>query len=144
MAFWQAHRPPARRAGPLLLWSVAAYGLATIAFGLSRSLPLSLLLLAITGAFDNICVVIRHTLVQTLTPDHMRGRVSAVNQVFIGASNDLGGLESGLTAAWWGPVASVVVGGCGAVVVVAIVALLSRPLRQLARLADQKPMTDTE
>ena len=111
MALILAHRPPMQRAGRALLLAVAGFGIATIIFGLSKDFWLSFAMLVLTGAFDNISVVVRHTLVQMLTPDAMRGRVSAVNQVFIGSSNELGGLESGLTAAWWGPVASVVVGG---------------------------------
>ena len=84
-------------------------------------------MLIATGACDNISVVVRQTLFQLLTPDSMRGRVSAVNQVFIGSSNELGGMESGLTAAWWGPVASVVVGGIGTIITVALTAILSPP-----------------
>src|ERR1044072_6102276 len=99
----QAHRPPLRRPGRALLWAVAAFGLATIVFGFSRSFTLSMIALIFTGAFDNISVVIRHTLIQILTPDSKRGRVSAVNSVFIGASNELGGFESGITARWWAP-----------------------------------------
>jgi hypothetical protein len=91
-------------------------------------------MLVLIGAFDNISVVVRHTLVQLLTPDAMRGRVSAVNQIFIGSSNELGGLESGVTAAWWGPVASVVVGAIGTLVTVATVGLLSPGLRKFGRL----------
>jgi MFS family permease len=123
-----------RRAGRTLLIAVAGFGVATLVFGLSQSFWLSFAMLILTGAFDNISVVVRHTLFQLLTPDSMRGRVSAVNQVFIGSSNELGGMESGLTAAWWGPVRSVVVGGIGTLVTVTLTALLSRPLRQLGRL----------
>lgn len=118
MALAIANRPPLKRAGPALLWSVAGFGLATIVFGVSRSFWLSLAMLFLTGALDNISVVVRHTLVQTLTPDAMRGRVSAVNQVFISLSNELGGLESGLVAAACGPVLSVVAGGVGTILVV--------------------------
>src|SRR5204863_4309076 len=113
MALVIAHRPPMKRAGRAMLLAVAGFGASTVVFGLSRSFWLSFAMLILTGAFDNISVVVRHTLVQLLTPDDMRGRVSAVNQVFIGSSNELGGFESGVTAAWWGPVASVVVGGIG-------------------------------
>ena len=101
-----------------MLWAVAGFGGATIVFGLSQWFWLSLLMMFLVGALDNISVVVRHTLVQMLTPDEMRGRVSAVNSVFIVASNDLGGLESGLTAWLFGPVASVVAGGAGAILVV--------------------------
>jgi len=118
MAVYLAHRPPLRRAGHALLWAVAGFGVATIGFGLSRWFWLSLGMMFLIGALDNISVVVRHTLVQMLTPDEMRGRVSAVNGVFITASNELGGMESGFTAALFGPVASVVGGGVGTILVV--------------------------
>ena len=105
-----------------MLWAVAGFGAATIVFGLSRNFWLSLAAMFLVGALDNISVVVRHTLVQMLTPDAMRGRVSAVNNVFIVASNDLGGLESGLTAWLFGPVLSVVGGGIGTILVVLIAA----------------------
>jgi MFS family permease len=134
MAVVQAHRPPIARAGQTLLWSVAAFGVVTIVFGLSQSYWLSLAMLVLLGACDNISVVIRHTLVQSLTPDSMRGRVSAVNQVFIGASNDLGGWESGLTARLFGPVLSVVGGGIGTLLVVLGVAAKWPEVRRLGSL----------
>ena len=134
MALILAHRPPMKRAGRALLLAVAGFGAATIIFGISRNFWLSFAMLVLTGAFDNISVVVRHTLVQLLTPDPMRGRVSAVNQVFIGSSNELGGMESGVTAEWWGPVASVVFGGIGTLVTVLTVALLSPGLRRFGRL----------
>jgi MFS family permease len=112
--------PPARRSGRLLLGAVAVYGLATLVFGLSTSFGLSMVALAVTGAADMVSVVIRQTLVQLETPDAMRGRVSAVNALFIGASNQLGEFESGATAAWLGPVGSVVLGGAGVFVVAAL------------------------
>ncbi len=118
MAFALAHRPPLQRAGNAMLLAVAGFGAATIIFGLSRNYALSFLALAVTGACDNISVVVRHTLVQLLTPDAMRGRVSAVNNIFIGSSNELGAFESGVTAALFGPVLSVVGGGIGTIVVV--------------------------
>ncbi len=118
MALTLAHRPPLRRAGVTLLWAVTGFGAATIVFGLSPWFWLSVLMMCLVGAFDNISVVVRHTLVQMLTPDEMRGRVSAVNSVFIVASNDLGGAESGITAWLFGPVLSVVGGGLGAILVV--------------------------
>jgi MFS family permease len=118
MAMLLVHLPPMRRAGVTLLWAIAGYGLAWVIFGFSTNFWLSLLLIFVIGALDNISVVVRHTLVQMLTPDEMRGRVSAVNGVFIVASNDLGGLESGLTARFFGPVASVVAGGVGTILVV--------------------------
>ena len=105
------------------------FGAATIVFGLSTSLWLSLVALFLTGALDNISVVIRHTLIQLFTPDHVRGRVSAVSTVFISASNELGGLESGLVAHWFGPVVSVVSGGIGTVLVVILTAIASPRLR---------------
>jgi MFS family permease len=108
-----ARWPVRRRTGHLLLASVAVYGLATLLFGLSTHLLLSIVALAITGAADMVSVVIRQTLVQLETPDAMRGRVSAVNSLFIGASNQLGEFESGATAALLGPVGSVVLGGLG-------------------------------
>ncbi len=118
MAFALAHRPPLQRAGHAMLLAVAGFGAATIVFGLSRNYALSFVALAITGACDNISVVVRHTLVQLLTPDAMRGRVSAVNNIFIGSSNELGAFESGVTAALFGPVISVVGGGIGTILVV--------------------------
>ncbi len=111
--------PLQRRVGHRLLAAVAVFGLATVVFGLSTHFVWSLIALAITGAADNISVVTRLTLVQLETPDEMRGRVSAVNSIFIGASNQLGEFESGATAALWGPVGSVVVGGVGTVLVAA-------------------------
>ena len=113
-----AYLPPIRQAGKTLLWCVAGFGAATIVFGLSRSLWLSLAMLFFTGVFDSVSVVIRHTIIQLLTPDEMRGRISAVNNIFIGTSNELGALESGLTAAYFGPMLSVVGGGIGTILVV--------------------------
>jgi MFS family permease len=139
MALFLAHRPPLRRAGRALLIAVAGFGVATIVFGLSRNFWLSLAMLVCVGALDNVSVVVRHSLVQLLTPDEMRGRVSAVNQIFIGSSNELGGLESGLTAAWFGPVLSVVGGGIGTLLVVAAVALGWPQVRSLGSLKDIKP-----
>jgi MFS family permease len=130
MALLTAHLPPLKKAGRALLWAVAGFGLATIVFGFSRNFWLSLAMLFLTGAFDNISVVIRHTLATILTPDEMRGRVSAVNGMFISMSNELGRFESGSVAALFGPVFSVVSGGVGALVVVAAVALSSPQLRR--------------
>ncbi len=135
-----AHLPPMERAGRAMLLAVAGFGVATIVFGMSRSFWLSFAMLALTGAFDNISVVVRHTLIQTLPPDLMRGRVAAVNIIFIGASNELGALESGLTAAWWGPQAAVVVGGIGTLLVVSLVAWLLPQVRRLGSLRDVRPM----
>ena len=122
MALTLAHRPPMQRAGRALIVAVVGFGLATIVFGLSRSFWLSLFALFLTGAFDNVSVVVRSTLFQLLTPDEMRGRVGAVNSFFIGGSNELGGFESGAVAQLVGPTASVVLGGIGTIVVVAAVA----------------------
>ena len=118
MAFALAHRPPLKQAGDSMLLAVAGFGIATILFGLSHNYALSFAALVLTGACDNISVVVRHTLVQLLTPDAMRGRVSAVNNIFIGSSNELGAFESGITAALFGPVLSVVGGGVGTILVV--------------------------
>ncbi len=138
MALSLTHLPPMRRAGVTLLWAVAGFGVATVVFGLSRNFWLSLAALAVTGALDNISVVVRHTLVQLLTPDPMRGRVAAVNNVFIGSSNELGALESGLTAAYFGPVLSVVGGGICTVLVVFAVAALWPQVRRIGPLALQE------
>lgn len=140
MALFQAHRPPHTRAGRTLLTAVAMFGVATIVFGLSQNYWLSLAMLVLIGASDNISVIIRQTVIQSLTPDAMRGRVSAVNQVFIGASNELGGLESGVTAKLLGPVLSVVAGGIGTLVVVLGVACRWPAIRQLGSLQDLEPV----
>jgi MFS family permease len=118
MAVLLAHLPPIRHAGRTMLWAVAAFGAVTIFFGLSKWFWFSFAMMFLAGAFDAVSVVVRHTLVQMLTPDAMRGRVSAVNSVFIVASNDLGGLESGLTAWLLGPIVSVVGGGIVTILVV--------------------------
>ena len=123
-----------RRAGRVLLVAVAVYGAATLAFGLSTSFLLSLLALVVTGVADMVSVVIRQSLVQLDTPDEMRGRVSAVNSVFIGASNQLGEFESGVTAAWLGPVGSVVLGGLGTLLVAGAWVRLFPALAQRDRL----------
>lgn len=133
-----AHRPPIARAGRALLCGVAGFGLATIAFGWSTSYPLSLLLLAACGACDNVSVVVRQTLIQLRTPDEMRGRVAAVNTLFISCSNELGEFESGLVAHGFGPVASVVSGGIGTLLVVLAVAGASPELRRLGPLYERK------
>ncbi len=115
-----AHRPLGRRQGAVMLWCVFGFGVFTIVFGVSHNLILSLFALALTGATDMVSVVVRSTMVQLGTPDHMRGRVSAVNTVFIGASNEVGQFESGITAQWFGTVPAVVIGGIGTIVVVAL------------------------
>src|SRR5437879_583499 len=113
-----AHLPPMKQAGKALLWCVTGFGIATIVFGLSKTFWLSLGLLFLVGAFDSVSVIIRGSIVQLVTPDEMRGRVSSVNNIFIGTSNEFGALESGLTAALFGPVISVVAGGIGTVLAV--------------------------
>jgi MFS family permease len=130
LAIVVAHWPLRRHAGAIMLWCVVGFGAFTIVFGLSRNLALSLAALILTGACDMVSVVIRHTLVQLGTPDEMRGRVSAVNVVFIGASNELGQFESGLTAQWFGTVPSVILGGIGAIAIVALWAWLFPALRR--------------
>jgi len=133
MSVLLAHRPPLRRAGRTLLLCVAAFGLCWIGFAFSRSFVLSLVLLAASGAFDNVSVVLRATLVQTFTPQPLMGRVAAVNSFFIGSSNELGAFESGLAARLLGTVASVVFGGVMTLVVVAGTAWRAPQLRKLDR-----------
>jgi hypothetical protein len=120
VALWLSRRPLDRRIGPLLFGAVAVFGAATVVFGLSTSLPLSFAALVMLGAGDMVSVVIRMSIVQLETPDDMRGRVGAVNSVFIGASNQIGEFESGVVAAWLGPVAAVVLGGLGTLAVVGL------------------------
>ena len=129
MALTLAHSRKIVRAGHVLLWAVAGFGAATVVFGLSRSFWLSLGMLLLIGAFDNISVVLRQSLVQRETPDQVKGRVMAVNSMFISSSNQFGAVESGWTAAWFGAVTSVVAGGAAAIVVVILCAALSAPLR---------------
>jgi MFS family permease len=131
MAAYLSFRPLRRHVGRSMLIAVALFGLFTIGFGLSRNFALSLFCLVMLGATDMISVVVRQTLIQIHTPETMRGRVSAVNMVFIGASNELGEFESGLTASWWGAVPAVVVGGIGTCFVVATWALLFPTLRRV-------------
>ena len=130
MSAWLMRHPIRRRSGHIMFAAVAVFGLATILFGLSSSFPLSLLALVLLGSADVISVVIRGTLVQLETPDDMRGRVNSVNSLFIGASNQLGEFESGVTAAWLGTVPAVVLGGAGTLLVVV---LWMRWFPQLAR-----------
>src|SRR5438876_7008427 len=113
-----AHLPPMKQAGQTLMWCVTGFGIATILFGLSKIFWLSLGVLFLVGAFDSVSVIIRGSIVQLVTPDEMRGRVSSVNNIFIGTSNEFGALESGLTAALFGPVISVVAGGIGTILAV--------------------------
>jgi len=134
MAVLLAHRRPMQRPGQALLLAVTGFGLATIVFGLSRNFLLSFAMLALAGALDNISVVVRHTLMQTLTPDEMRGRVAAVNTVFISSSNELGEFESGTVAYYTSPLISVVSGGVGTIVVVMLVMVLWPGLLRLGPL----------
>jgi MFS family permease len=131
MSLYLAHRRPFRRAGRALLNAVAVFALCIIGFGLSRSFVLSLILLAISGMADNVSVVVRSTLLQVLTPEQLLGRVSSVNAIFIGSSNELGAFESGVAARLLGTVTSVVLGGVASLSVVGIVALRIPPLRRL-------------
>ena len=139
MALLQAHMRPARQAGRRLLIAVTGFGLVTIGFGLSETFALSLTMLFFLGACDNISVVIRGVLVQMLTPDHMRGRVSAIDGLFIGTSNELGAFESGMVAGLFGPVISVVSGGVGTIVVVLAVAWIWPQLRRYGALDSPGP-----
>jgi MFS family permease len=139
MAMWIAHRPPLTHPGRALLWSVVGFGVAIIVFGVSRWFWLSLVALFFTGAFDNISVVVRQSLVQLLTPDALRGRVTAVNQIFIGSSNEIGALRAGLMSALIGPVSAVVWGGIGTVAVALAVARAVPPLRRLPALHTLRP-----
>jgi len=135
MALLIAYQPIRRRAGATMLWCVAGFGVFTIVFGLSRSLLLSLISLVLVGAADMVSVVVRGVLIQLDTPDEMRGRVNAVDMIFIGASNELGEFESGLAAQWLGAVPAVVLGGVGTIVVVVLWAWLFPELRKADRLA---------
>lgn len=134
MAFVLAHRPPMKQAGKTLLLAVTGFGVATIVFGFSKNFPLSVLMLASLGALDNISVVIRSTLLLTQTPDEMRGRVSSVNSIFISLSNEMGYFESGVVAAWLGPIFAVVSGGIGTILVVFAIARVFPELRRLKTL----------
>jgi MFS family permease len=133
-----AHRPLRGKAGPTLLWSVAGFGICTIIFGVSRSLMLSLAALIFLGAADMVSVIIRATLVQLRTPDEMRGRVMAVDMVFIGTSNELGQFESGVTAQWFGTVPAVLLGGVGTLVVIALWAWIFPELRRAGQMSAMK------
>jgi MFS family permease len=134
MAILIAHYPIRRRAGLTRLWCVAAFGVCTILFGVSRSLVLSMAALFLVGATDMVSVIVRGTLIQIATPDEMRGRVNAVDMLFIGVSNELGEFESGLTAHWFGTVPSVVIGGLGTLAVIAIWAWKFPELRRADKL----------
>ncbi len=130
MAIAVAHWPLRRNAGGAMLFCVAGFGLFTIVFGLSRNVFLSLGALALCGALDMVSIIVRQTMVQLATPDGMRGRVSAVNMIFVGASNEVGQFESGITAQWFGAVPAVILGGAGTILVVALWAKLFPALRR--------------
>lgn len=139
MSVYQAYRPLVRRMGRVMLVSVTLYGLCIAAFGVSRNFALSVALLLFSGVFDNISVVLRSTLLQTLTPRHLLGRVAAVNAIFIGSSNEVGAFESGVAARLLGAVPAVVLGGFVPVLVVTSIAVVIPQLRRLDRIADHAP-----
>ncbi len=143
MAIILAHLPPIRRAGWTMLWAVAGFGAATVCLGFSQALWASLLAMFAIGALDNISVVVRHTMIQLLTPDAMRGRVTAVNNVFIVASNELGGMESGCTAWLFGLVPSIVGGGFASILVVVACAWLWPQILRIGSLADLRPIDES-
>jgi len=130
--------PPFARTGPNLLFAVAGFGVCMVLFGFSTSLALSVGILFFAGAFDMVSVVIRSLMLQSRTPEALLGRVSAVNQIFIGSSNEIGAFESGLTARWWGAVTSVVVGGFATLAVVATVAWRVPKLRALRQIRSER------
>jgi hypothetical protein len=134
MAIVVAHRPIRRKSGITMLLCVAGFGVFTIVFGISRSLVISMIALFLVGASDMVSVIIRATLVQIATPDEMRGRVNAVDMLFIGVSNELGEFESGLTAHWFGTVPAVILGGIGTLVVIGTWAWLFPDLRNADQL----------
>ena len=138
MAILIAHRPLRSRVGATMLWCEAGFGIFTILFGVSRSLILSMLALLFVGAMDMVSVVVRGTLVQLATPDEMRGRVNAVEMIFIGASNEVGQFESGLTAQWLGAVPAVVLGGIGTLIVTGLCAWSFPELRRVDQIPSNK------
>ena len=134
MAIVIAYKPLKKNAGATMLWCVAAFGLFTVLFGVSRSMILSLIALFMVGATDMVSVIVRGTLIQVATPDEMRGRVNAVDMIFIGASNELGQFESGVTAQWFGSVPAVILGGIGAIIVTGLWAWMFPQLRKVDQL----------
>jgi hypothetical protein len=134
LAVW----PLKRHAGAIMLGCVAGFGVCTVVFGLSRNVALSVAALVVLGACDMVSVVVRHTLVQISTPDEMRGRVSAVNMMFIGTSNEVGQFESGVTAAWLGTVPAVVAGGVGTILIVALWTRIFPELRKVNELQPRR------
>ena len=143
VSMWMTWRPIRRSAGRKMFLCVAIFGAGTVVFGLSRSLWLSLAALFIVGASDMVSVVIRSSLVQLATPPEMRGRVSAVNSLFVGASNEFGEFESGLTAQWWGAVRAVVIGGLGSLAVTGVWSALFPSLRRADQLTAESLMNET-
>jgi MFS family permease len=138
MAIAIAHRPLKKRAGATMLWCVAGFGLCTVIFGVSRSFAISLAALFLVGATDMVSVIVRATLIQVKTPDEMRGRVNAVDMIFIGASNELGQFESGIPAQWFGAVPAVILGGIGAIAVTGLWAWMFPQLRRVNELTMEK------
>lgn len=130
-AFIMAAYPPAKKAGKALLWSVVGFGFFTILFALSQNYWLAFSMLMVTGAFDNVSVVVRHSILQLMTPDSMRGRVSAINNIFVGSSNEIGAFESGLAANLMGLVPSIIFGGAMTILVVAITNRVNPKLKKL-------------
>lgn len=139
MAMWIAHRRPMQRPGLMLLWAVAGFGAAIVVFGFSHWFWLSFIALLLTGSFDNVSVVVRQSLVQLLTPNHLRGRVTSVNQIFVGSSNEIGTLRAGLMAALFGPMAAVVWGGLGTILTVLVIARAVPQLKTVAPLDQLRP-----
>jgi hypothetical protein len=138
-SIYLAHRPPFKRAGQTLLYAVGAFALCIVGFGLSRNFAISIALLAISGVADNVSVLIRSTLLQVLTPTALFGRVSSVNSIFVGSSNEIGAFESGVMARLIGTVPSVVLGGFASLAVVITVGAIVPRLRRLGRIDELTP-----
>jgi hypothetical protein len=138
-SLYLAHRPPFKRAGMTLLYAVAAFAFCIIGFGFSRSVILSVALLAISGVADNVSVLIRSTLLQSLTPEQLLGRVSSVNSIFVGSSNEIGALESGVAAKLLGAVPAVVLGGLASLAVAVVIGWRVPRLRRLGRIDELTP-----
>jgi MFS family permease len=144
VSIFMAFRPIRRKAGRKMLSCVALFGLGTIVFGLSRSIPLSVLALMLVGGSDMVSVVVRSSLLQLATPPEMRGRVSAVNSLFLGASNELGEFESGITAQWWGAVRAVVIGGIGSLAITGLWSIFFPSLRRANALTAESLLSADE
>ena len=138
-SLYLAHRPPFKRAGITLLCAVAAFAVSIIGFGLSRSVAVSVVLLALSGVADNVSVLIRSTLLQSLTPEQLLGRVSSVNSIFVGSSNEIGALESGIAAKLLGPVPAVVLGAATSLAVVLVIGWRVPRLRKLCKINELTP-----